>query len=108
MNDTQVHRRLDGRLANEIRSFASEQGGLFRADGSARMSHGNTAVLVAVYGPGTAKARRMEQSDKAVIDVCFKLEKGLTSACVNISRGKNYAVLLILLFYFHSLKRKRV
>ncbi len=76
---TQVQRRRDGRVANEIRPFASEQGGLFRADGSARMSHGNTSILVAVYGPGSAKSRRHEQSDRAVLDVCFRVDHGLTS-----------------------------
>jgi exosome complex component RRP46 len=72
-------KRHDGRLGNELRPFACEQGALFRADGSARMSHGNSTVLVAVYGPGQAKSRRSEQIDRVTIDVCFKLEKGIVS-----------------------------
>ncbi|KAF1334253.1 Exosome complex exonuclease rrp46, partial [Globisporangium splendens] len=73
-------KRHDGRAGNELRPFASDQGALFRADGSARMSHGNSTVLAAVYGPGQAKSRRNEHIEKATLDVCFKLEKGqLTS-----------------------------
>uniref|UniRef100_K3WUR4 Uncharacterized protein n=1 Tax=Globisporangium ultimum (strain ATCC 200006 / CBS 805.95 / DAOM BR144) TaxID=431595 RepID=K3WUR4_GLOUD len=77
---TPLTKRHDGRAGNELRPFASDQGALFRADGSARMSHGNSTVLAAVYGPGQAKNRRNEHIEKATLDVCFKLEKGqLTS-----------------------------
>ena len=71
--------RQDGRAGNELRPFACEQGALFRADGSARMSHGRTTVLAAVHGPGQARNWRSEKTDKATLDVCFKLEKGVTS-----------------------------
>lgn len=74
-----LKKRHDGRAGNELRPFASDQGALFRADGSARMSHGNSTVLAAVYGPGQAKSRRSEHIEKAAVDVCFKLEKGMLS-----------------------------
>lgn len=73
-------KRHDGRSGNELRPLASEQGALFRADGSARVAHGNSAVLVAVYGPGQAKSRRSELPHRAALDVIFKLEKGMLSA----------------------------
>ncbi|KAG2973416.1 hypothetical protein PC118_g15147 [Phytophthora cactorum] len=72
--------RQDGRAGNELRPFASEQGALFRADGSARMSHGSSTVLAAVYGPGQARNWRSEKTDKATLDVCFKLEKGIMTS----------------------------
>ncbi|POM58994.1 Exoribonuclease, phosphorolytic 1 domain containing hypothetical protein [Phytophthora palmivora] len=72
--------RQDGRAGNELRPFASEQGALFRADGSARMSHGSSTVLAAVYGPGQSRNWRAEKTDKATLDVCFKLEKGIMTS----------------------------
>eukprot|EP00644_Phytophthora_capsici_P013736 jgi/Phyca11/535275/estExt2_fgenesh1_pg.C_PHYCAscaffold_330107 len=72
--------RQDGRAGNELRPFASDQGALFRADGSARMSHGTSTVLAAVYGPGQARNWRAEKMDKATLDVCFKLEKGIMTS----------------------------
>ncbi|KAG3092857.1 hypothetical protein PI125_g16998 [Phytophthora idaei] len=72
--------RQDGRAGNELRPFASQQGALFRADGSARMSHGSSTVLAAVYGPGQARNWRSEKTDKATLDVCFKLEKGIMTS----------------------------
>ncbi|KAG6956784.1 hypothetical protein JG687_00010395 [Phytophthora cactorum] len=72
--------RQDGRAGNELRPFASEQGALFRADGSARMSHGSSTVLAAVYGPGQARNWRSEKTDKSTLDVCFKLEKGIMTS----------------------------
>ncbi|KAI9912720.1 hypothetical protein PsorP6_005291 [Peronosclerospora sorghi] len=72
--------RQDGRCGNELRPLLSDQGALFRADGSARMSHGNSTVLVAVYGPGQARNWRNEKADKATLDVCFKLEKGMITS----------------------------
>ncbi|KAL4173804.1 hypothetical protein KRP22_005751 [Phytophthora ramorum] len=73
-------KRQDGRAGNELRPFASEQGALFRADGSARMSHGSSTVLAAVYGPGQARNWRGEKTDRATLDVCFKLEKGIMTS----------------------------
>ncbi|KAL7694873.1 putative ribosomal protein S5 domain 2-type [Plasmopara halstedii] len=72
--------RRDGRAENELRPFASEQGALFRADGSARMSHGGSTVVAAVYGPGQARNWRAEKADMATLDVCFKLEKGISTS----------------------------
>ncbi|CAI5717405.1 unnamed protein product [Hyaloperonospora brassicae] len=77
---TTTARRQDGRNGNDLRPLASEQGALFRADGSARMSHGSSTVLAAVYGPGQARNWRSEKSDRATVDVCFKLAKGVLIA----------------------------
>lgn len=79
-----LKKRHDGRAGNELRPFASDQGALFRADGSARMAHGNSSVLAAVYGPGQAKSRRSEHIERASLDVCFKLEKGMLSTCTQL------------------------
>ena len=76
---TTTAKRQDGRAGNELRPLTSEQGALFRADGSARMSHGSGTVLAAVYGPGQARNWRSEKTDRATLDVCFKLEKGVLS-----------------------------
>ncbi|CAH0482555.1 unnamed protein product [Peronospora belbahrii] len=81
--------RLDGRVGNELRPFACEQGALFRADGSARMSHGSSTVLAAVHGPGQARNWRNEKTDKATLDVCFKLEKGIIT-----SKEKEYELII--------------
>lgn len=81
--------RQDGRASNELRPFAAEQGALFRADGSARMSHGSSTVLAAVYGPGQARNWRTEKEDKATLDVSFKLEKGILT-----SKEKEYEQIL--------------
>ncbi|CAI5702780.1 unnamed protein product [Peronospora effusa] len=83
------HQRQDGRAGNELRPFACEQGALFRADGSARMSHGRTTVLAAVHGPGQARNWRSEKTDKATLDVCFKLEKGVMT-----SKEKEYELII--------------
>ncbi|CAI5717410.1 unnamed protein product [Hyaloperonospora brassicae] len=77
---TTTARRQDGRNGNDLRPLASEQGALFRADGSARMSHGSSTVLAAVYGPGQARNWRSEKSDRATVDVCFKLAKGVLTS----------------------------
>jgi ribonuclease PH len=80
-------KRRDGRSGNELRAFAADQGALFRADGSARMSHGSSTVLAAVFGPGQAKSRRSELIDRASVDVCFKLEQGVVCASAESGDG---------------------
>ncbi|KDO30684.1 hypothetical protein SPRG_04585 [Saprolegnia parasitica CBS 223.65] len=82
-------RREDGRLVQEIRPLACEQGLLNRADGSARFNHGTTSVLASVSGPAAAKLRRQEKATGATLEVTFKAEKGAPSA-----RDKEYEMIL--------------
>ncbi len=49
--------------AVKLRSLECELGLLKRADGSARLSQGNTRVLCAVYGPAEVKINK-EQCDQ--------------------------------------------
>jgi len=86
---TENERREDGRLVQEIRPLACEQGLLNRADGSARFCHGTTAVLVSVHGPAQAKLRRQEKVNQANIEVTFKAEKGMATA-----RDKEYETIV--------------
>ncbi|OQR97799.1 exosome component Rrp46 [Achlya hypogyna] len=82
-------RREDGRLVQEIRPLACEQGLLNRADGSSRFNHGTTSVLASVSGPAAAKLRRQEKMHCATLEVVFKPEKGAASA-----RDKEYEMIL--------------
>ena len=68
--------RVDGRVASQLRPFAAEPAALSRADGSARFSHGQTEVLVSVYGPCEAKRAR-ECVDSAVLEVLVRPLGGL-------------------------------
>lgn len=69
-------RRVDGRLAAQLRPFTAEPAALARADGSCRFCHGSTEVLVAAYGPCEAKRAR-ELTDRAVLDVIVRPLSGL-------------------------------
>ena len=55
----------------QLRAMTSEMGVLQRANGSARVVQGQTAVLCAVYGPAEVKASR-ELYDRCIIH-CSKL-----------------------------------
>ena len=67
--------RRDGRGPSQLRPLSSERGPLARADGSARFSHGGTAVLCAVYGPAEVKLRN-ERVDRAHIEITVKPATG--------------------------------
>lgn len=54
---------MENAAAVKLRSLECELGLLKRADGSARLSQGNTRVLCAVYGPAEVKISK-EQCDK--------------------------------------------
>jgi exosome complex component RRP41 len=43
--------RLDGRRPDELRKIKCRLGIFSRSEGSAYIEHGNTKVLVAIYGP---------------------------------------------------------
>lgn len=61
----------------QLRAMTSEMGVLQRANGSARVVQGQTAVLCAVYGPAEVKASR-ELYDRAVVEVTVSPESGLS------------------------------
>mmetsp|Transcript_58453 Transcript_58453/g.117367 ORF Transcript_58453/g.117367 Transcript_58453/m.117367 type:complete len:248 (+) Transcript_58453:158-901(+) len=50
-------KRSDGRESNQIRPPSFEDGLLFRADGSSRLSMGNTVVLAGVFGPASGRSK---------------------------------------------------
>ena len=52
----------------QLRAMQSVMGVLQRADGSARVVQGQTAVLCAIYGPAEVKASR-ELSDRCALAV---------------------------------------
>jgi exosome complex component RRP46 len=68
--------RPDGRADCQLRPLAAEPAALARADGSARLAHGMTEVLVAAYGPCEAKRSR-EFIDRAALDVIVRPAAGL-------------------------------
>ena len=68
--------RPDNRLAAQLRPLSAEPAALERADGSARLAHGGTELLVAVYGPCEAKRSR-ESIEGAALDVIVKPCAGL-------------------------------
>ncbi|XP_062502418.1 exosome complex component RRP46-like [Corticium candelabrum] len=59
-----------------LRSLSCELSLLARSDGSARFKHGETSVLVSVYGPGQVKPSR-EILNKATLEVHLKPKTGL-------------------------------
>lgn len=55
-----------------VREVQAVVGGLARADGSGRFSHGLTSVLAAVYGPAEPRLTRNELMNRAFVEVNFK------------------------------------
>ncbi|KAH9178347.1 exosome component 4 [Lactarius sanguifluus] len=61
--------RSDGRRQYELREIAFDSSPQAGADGSARISHGLTEVLVSVFGPREARVRAQTLHDRAAIHV---------------------------------------
>ncbi len=61
---------------SSLRVVSSEQDLLTRSDGSALFNHGDTSVLVAVYGPTEVRISKAI-IDKATIEVIYKPKVGL-------------------------------
>ena len=61
--------RSDGRKQYELREIAFDSSPQAGADGSARVSHGLTEVLVSVFGPREARVRAQTLHDRAAIHV---------------------------------------
>ena len=62
-------RRRDGRLAGQLRPLSAEFGVLPSSDGSARLSQGDTSVLVSVFGPRPARSLRHEDPHGSTLEV---------------------------------------
>ncbi|KAG0242422.1 Exosome complex component RRP41 [Actinomortierella wolfii] len=65
--------RIDGRRTTELRKIRSITSTLSQADGSAYLEHGNTKILVAVYGPREARAKSQVSHDRCYINVEFSM-----------------------------------
>ncbi|KAI0259861.1 ribosomal protein S5 domain 2-type protein, partial [Gloeopeniophorella convolvens] len=61
--------RSDGRRQYELRAMSFDSAPQAGADGSARVSHGLTEVLVSVFGPREARTRAQTLHDRAVLHV---------------------------------------
>lgn len=60
-------KRLDGRKSNEIREIKMEMGNVSRADGSAKVSFGETTSIVSVYGPRNLFPRFLQESNTGIL-----------------------------------------
>eukprot|EP00037_Helgoeca_nana_P000422 m.21651 g.21651 ORF g.21651 m.21651 type:complete len:245 (+) comp10508_c0_seq1:269-1003(+) len=63
--------RLDGRRPNDLRRVVCRLGQFRNCDGSAYVEHGNTKVLVVVYGPHEVSAGGIALHDRALIRTEF-------------------------------------
>lgn len=61
--------RSDGRRQYELRDITFDSTAQAGADGSARVAHGLTEVLVSVFGPREARLRAQTLHDRAAIHV---------------------------------------
>ncbi|CAB4012338.1 Exosome complex component RRP46 [Paramuricea clavata] len=59
-----------------LRSLSCELGLLNKTDGSALFSHGNTSMMVGVYGPAEVRLNK-EIVDKATVEVVFRPKTGI-------------------------------
>ena len=75
--------RPDGRSANQLRPLAAEFGVLSASDGSARLSLGDTRVLVGVFGPRPAKSLRYEDPHRATLEVVVELRATSTGTVLS-------------------------
>lgn len=72
--------RQDGRSPFELRACDCELSTLSRADGSARLKHGDTDVVVAVFGPMMPSKSRLENVHHATLSVIVKSATGHAGA----------------------------
>lgn len=61
--------RSDGRRQYELREMTFDSTAQAGADGSARVAHGLTEVLVSVFGPREARVRAQTLHDRAALHV---------------------------------------
>ena len=65
--------RADLRDSFQLREFSAESGIIKEADGSCKFAHGDSAVLVSVYGPCQPKHSRLEMYNRATLDFEFTM-----------------------------------
>ncbi len=66
-------KRIDGRLAGELRPLKIEAGVLKRADGSAYLEWGHNKVMAAVYGPRECHPRHMQDPTRALVQCHYNM-----------------------------------
>ena len=66
-------KRIDGRLAGELRPLKIEAGVLRRADGSAFLEWGHNKVMAAVYGPRECHPRHMQDPTRALVQCHYNM-----------------------------------
>jgi len=66
-------RRVDGRLANEMRPLKIEAGVLSRADGSAYVEWGMNKIMAAVYGPRECHPRHLQNPERALVQCNYNM-----------------------------------
>ena len=66
-------RRIDGRLPEELREIKMSVGEILNADGSARVSFGETEAIVAVYGPRALFPKFLQETDVGLIRVVYSM-----------------------------------
>ena len=69
--------RQDGRLSHQMRAPTLEEGLLHRADGSCRLSMGNTMALAAVFGPAVGRSRGFDRPDALTIEIVLDRNSGV-------------------------------
>ena len=75
-----MKRRRDGRTNDQLRPLSAEFSVLAAADGSARLTCGDTSVLAAVYGPRPARSSKLELPDRGLLEVIVKPVSGARGA----------------------------
>lgn len=66
-------KRLDGRKADELRKMEMKVGIIPNADGSARVSFGNTVAIAGVYGPRPLFPKHRQKPDTAVLQCRYNM-----------------------------------
>lgn len=82
--------RVDGRRHNEMRKIRSSLSVLSHADGSAYLEQGNTKCLVAVWGPRECRRRSDALTDRALINVEYKLATFASGERQRTRKGDRY------------------
>lgn len=89
------YKRNDNREANQIRPISIEEGFLHRADGSSRLTLGNTMVIASVFGPGQSRVTRIgERADLLAVEVILGTHCGIDSDKISSCKDIVYDVLV--------------
>lgn len=75
-----IIQRVKGRLPSQLRDISCEQGIITKADGSSRLIIDKSKVIVGIYGPIKANFTKDEESDKAILNVIFRKQRGQTGS----------------------------